>query len=49
MYPFIAVPAEQVRDYLKGYKEMAAAAECKGLEEKVNSWTEGVLDTSNNG
>jgi hypothetical protein len=49
MYPFIAVPAEQLRDYLKGCKEMAAAAERKGLEEKVNSWVEAVLDTSNNG
>ena len=50
MVPFIAMPAEKMKNYLKRCKEMAAtAAECKGLEEKVNSWREGVLSTSNGG
>ncbi len=31
---------EKVRAYLKGREEMAVARECKGLEEKLNSWRE---------
>jgi hypothetical protein len=47
MVPFTAMPAEKVRNYLKERREMAPAAERKGLEEKANSWTEGVLSTPN--
>ena len=49
MVLFTAMPAEEVRNYLKECREMAAAAERKGLEEKANSWTEGVLSTPNGG
>jgi hypothetical protein len=47
MYRFRAMEPEKVRAYLRGCKEMAAARERKGLEEKVNSWREGVVGTSN--
>lgn len=47
MVLFTAMPAEEVRNYLKECREMAAAVERKGLEEKANSWTEGVLSTPN--
>lgn len=40
MYRCQAMEPEKVRAYLKGCEEMAAARECKGLEEKVNSWRE---------
>ncbi|KAI0256499.1 hypothetical protein BJV78DRAFT_1081731, partial [Lactifluus subvellereus] len=40
MYPLMMVPAENVREYLKGREEMAAATKRKGLEEKVNLWRE---------
>ena len=46
MIPFLAMEPERVRAYLEGCKEMAAAGERKGLEERVNSWRESV-DTSN--
>jgi hypothetical protein len=46
MYRFKAMEPEKVRAYLRGCEEMAAARERKGLEEKVNSWREGVLGTS---
>jgi hypothetical protein len=40
IYQFQAMESETVRAYLKGYEEMTAAGERKGLEEKVNSWRE---------
>ncbi|KAI0246989.1 hypothetical protein BJV78DRAFT_1249580 [Lactifluus subvellereus] len=45
MLPFMMMPAEKVREYLKGCEEMAAAAVREGLEEKVNSWRGGVFGT----
>ncbi|KAI0245053.1 hypothetical protein BJV78DRAFT_1270029 [Lactifluus subvellereus] len=45
MLPFMMMPAEKVREYLKGHEEMAAVAEREGLEEKVNLWREGVFGT----
>ena len=44
MYRFLAMEPENVRAYLKGCEEMAAAGERKGLEEKVNSWRESLAD-----
>jgi len=40
MYRCQAMDPEEVRAYLRGCEEMAAARERKGLEEKVNSWRE---------
>jgi hypothetical protein len=45
MYRFKAMEPEKVRAYLNGCEEMAAEAEHKGLEEKVNSWREAVIGT----
>jgi len=47
MYRFIAMEPENVRAYLKGCEEAAAAGKRKGLEEKVNSWRDGFVGTSN--
>jgi hypothetical protein len=46
MYRFMAMEPENVRAYLRGSEEIAAARERKGLEEKVKSWREGVRGTS---
>jgi len=40
MYRCQAMDPEEVRAYLRGCEEMAAARERKGLEEKVNYWRE---------
>lgn len=40
--PFTAMPAEKVRQYLEGCQQVAAAKEQNELEEKVNSWREGL-------
>jgi len=40
MYRFLAMEPENVRAYLNGCEEMAAAGERKAVEEKVSSWRE---------
>ena len=43
MCRYMQMGPEKTRVYLKQCEEMAAAREHKGLEEKVNSWRQGVV------
>ena len=47
LVPFMVMPAEKARDYLKECERVAVAKEHEGLEVKVNSWRKG-LSTPNN-
>jgi hypothetical protein len=46
MYRFQAMEPEEVRAYLEGCQEMAAAGERKELEEKADSWRESLAPST---